>query len=72
MFWVGDVKADGSVPAWVFYIADPKDIAPLKGILVKTIQETNFIKMQEQLGQQSSKTKSTGESNEQDMEWLES
>ena len=47
MFWVGDVKADGSVPAWVFYIADPKDIGPLKGILVKTIQETNFIKMQE-------------------------
>ena len=50
LFWVGDVRADGSVPAWVFYIADPKDLGPLKGILVKTIQEVNFMKMQEQLG----------------------
>lgn len=45
LFWVGDVKLDGSIPAWVFYIADDNLLGLLKGIIVKAIQEINFIKM---------------------------
>ena len=61
LFWVGDVKPDGSIPAWVFYIADNKNIGPLKGIVVKALQEINFLKMQEENAKQSAKTKTTAE-----------
>lgn len=83
LFWVGDAKPDGSIPAWVFYIADKANIGPLKGILVKALQEINFLKMQEENGKQSgekkekqsAKTKTTGDSSSDggaDAEWLES
>jgi len=75
LFWVGDAKPDGSIPAWVFYIADKANIGPLKGILVKALQEINFLKMQEENVKQSAKTKTTGDSNSDggaNAEWLES
>ena len=73
LFWIGDPKPDGSIPAWVFYIADVANIGPLKGILVKALQEINFLKMQEETAKKSGKSKTTGDSSSDggaDAEWL--
>ena len=58
----------------MFYIAEAKNIGALKGIVVKALQEINFLKMQEENAKQSAKTKTTQESSEPgpDAEWLES
>lgn len=41
LYWIGDQKADGSISAWVFYVVNEADLKPLKGIITKTIMETN-------------------------------
>ena len=75
LFWVGDAKPDGSVPAWVFYIAEAASIGPLKGIVVKALQEVNFLRMQEANAKRSATTKATGDSSSEDggadAEWLQ-
>lgn len=56
--WVGQQKADGSIPAWVFYLVNENDVQPLTGVITKCIFETNAQKMLEEAGSNSSATAS--------------
>jgi len=41
LMWIGDAKADGTIPAWQFYVANESEIQALKGVLTKALYETN-------------------------------
>ena len=68
LYWIGDSKPDGSISAWVFYVVNEHDLKPLKGIITKTIIETNAQELQKKTG---AKKTANDSANNEDSEWLE-
>jgi len=69
LMWVGQQRPDASIPAWVFYLVNSTDVAPMQGVITKCLFEMNHQKMFEEAASQSSST-SAGEVAANDV-WLE-
>jgi hypothetical protein len=67
LMWVGETRPDKTVPAWCFYIVEPKDMQPLKGVLTKALFEVNHMEM----FAAAKKPSGSGSESGQDQEWRE-
>ena len=79
LFWVGDPRKDGTIPAWVFYIIEPSMVDGLKGAITKAIFETNHQRLMAETGvkvasnsNKSQNASSNASSDNGDEQWLES
>lgn len=73
MFWVGEQRKDGSVPAWIFYVIEQSMVDNLKGAITKAIFETNHQKLVSEAKISGAKSGSDLSSdNGGDTQWLES
>ncbi len=43
LMWMGDMRKDGKVPAFCFYICEQSVIEGIKGVLTKALFETNHM-----------------------------
>ena len=67
LMWVGQQKADGTVPAWVFYMVNQHDLQPMQGVITKALMEMNFQRELENAGKSKKSTSSSQKTESDDM-----
>ena len=67
LMWVGQQKADGTVPAWVFYMVNQHDLQPMQGVITKALMEMNFQRELENAGKSKKSTSSSQKTDSDDM-----